>query len=434
MRFSRAFGLTFLMREAVLVFGFVNAISIARGLGAAAYGTYSLAVTTANLLALAGGLGMHYSNNFLAARRPECAGQLFTHSLFPVVLLGGLAALFEIGFPHFAGPLFGNVSPHLRQLTWLGAALVVANLNLAYILYGLQQFKRYSVVTALAAWGTGLTNLVIAGILKMPVIWTIGAWIFWNGVNWGVGCILLWGIARPVFRLDGPLLGESIRLGFRALASSVLSYLSGRGVLYFIDRFLGTAAVGYYSVASSLADLVQHAPSGLGGLVFTKASAEQGSAADLARLVRLHWILSGAVAVGLALGAPWALALLFGTSYGEAITPLRYLVVASYFMGVWVLASSYVAGRRGMPWGLVMLSAFCTGLTLILAWFWIPPWGLRGAALAAAASVAATAAIMLGYLLRDSQGELKPGALLPRPRDLVEAIRDIRRKAGTAAP
>ena len=83
-------------------------------------------------------------------------------------------------------------------------------------------------------------------------------------------------------------------------------------------------------------------------------------------------------------------------SFAPAILPFQILLLASYFSGVWTLASSYVGGRRGMPWGLVLSAAVSTAATLSLCAWWIPLWGLAGAAMASAATAAVTSLVAVG--------------------------------------
>src|SRR5689334_5634767 len=99
MRLSRAFLLTFLTREGILVFGFLNSVVLARALGVEGVGVYALVVTSANILAFAGTLGLNFSNTLLAARDPDRAGHLFTQSVIPVLLLAGPAILVESLWP-----------------------------------------------------------------------------------------------------------------------------------------------------------------------------------------------------------------------------------------------------------------------------------------------------------------------------------------------
>jgi O-antigen/teichoic acid export membrane protein len=432
MRLSRAFLLTLLTREAALACAFINSVVLSRVLGAASMGTYSLVVTTANLLALAGSLGLNYSNTFMVARRQETAGQLVTHSFLPALVLGGVAVVTDLWLPGVSSVLFGSLSPDLRRVTWIGAALLIVNLNLAYILYGLQRLKRHSIVTALTAAGTGLTNAVAVTAFHLQVAWALRVWLIWNVVTLVVTILLLVPVARPVWGLNGKLLVESVRVGFRALTSAVLGYASGRGVLILVDRILGAAAVGHFSVATQMAELVQHAPSALGGLVFTKASAQESGAAQVARIIRLHWVVSGFLGIGLALAAPWIVTVLFAKNFSASVIPFQILVLANYFSGVWTLASSYVGGRRGMPWTLIAVTAGYAGMNLMLCALCIPSLGLTGAALAAVASAVVTSVVMLVYFLRVSEGEVRAGALLPKPGDLVTAWKDLSARQGGA--
>jgi O-antigen/teichoic acid export membrane protein len=432
MRFSRAFLLTLFTREAALACTLLNAVVLTRTLGAAAMGTYSLVVTTANLVALVGSLGMNYANNFLAARHPEKAGQLFTHSFLPALVLVPAALMSDQVFPGAADGLFGNLSSTLRRLSWAGAVLMLINLNLSYVLYGLQRLKRHSVVTALTAAGTGVTNALAVPCLALQVEWAVGIWVIWNGLTLIVTCVLLRSVIRPVWGIDRPLLTESLRVGFRALSSAVPGYVSVRGVVILIDRLLGVAWVGYYSVAMPLAELVQHAPAALGSLVFTKASAREQSAGNVARIIRLHWIFSAMMGVALALTAPWIITVLFRKNFGPSVLPFQILIASSYFAGIWTVASSYVSGRLGLPWSLIGVTVVATALNLLLCLTFIPRWGLPGAAVASTVSSLVAAVVTLGYLVRVSEGALRLADFVPGFGDVRAAWHDLKAKSGPA--
>jgi O-antigen/teichoic acid export membrane protein len=418
MRFSHAFFLTFMTREVMLAFGFLNSIILARYLGPEGIGSYALIVTTAHFLAQVLCLGLNQANNYFAAKEPDRAGFLFTQSVLPVLLLVGPLIGCAVWWPAAGDLLFGRLNSDLRLGAMIGTGILVLQVNLGSILFGLQRYKRYGLVNALPNVGTALTNVVVVIVLKRSVEWAIGAWLAWNLLAVLVSAGLLSALAKPRWKIDRTFLWECIRIGAKGLLTSFLGYLALRGILAILNHYHGPAVVGYYSVAVPVSELLLHAPGVLGAMLFTKTSARQYSGGEVARILRMHLALGalGCIALGL---LSWTLfPIVFGTRFSQSVVPFQILLFGNYFMGLWILTSGYLSGRYGYPPTVVLLTGLMAALTLGFGFWWIPGSGATGGAEAWSVATAIASLAMLGVFLKDTRGEVRGADLVPRLSDL----------------
>jgi O-antigen/teichoic acid export membrane protein len=436
MRFSHAFMLTFLSREVMLAFGFANSIILARCLGPEGVGSYALIVTTAHFLAQVLCLGLNQSNNYFAARAPERAGLLFTQSAFPVLVLAGPLIACAVWCPRAGDLLFGRLSSELRLGALIGTAILVVQVNLGSILFGLQRYKRYGMVNALPSVGTAATNLILVALFRRSVEWAIASWLAWNLLTLLVSAGLLAALARPRWNIDRAFLWECLRIGAKGLLTSLLGYLALRGIYLILNHYHGAAVVGYYSVAVPMSELLLHAPGVLGAMLFTKTSARQYSGVEVARVLRMHLVL-GALGCG-ALGLlSWTLfPSLFGARFSNSVVPFQILLIGNYFMGLWILTSGYLSGRYGYPASVLLLTGLMAALTVGLGLWWIPGTGATGGAEAWSVAAGVASLAMLAVFFRNVRGEVAGKDLVPRFSDLAALWNGLlsRTQAGAGRP
>jgi O-antigen/teichoic acid export membrane protein len=425
MSFTRSFAYIFLGQESALLFNLLNAVLLARTLGAEGVGTYALVVASAQLIAQAGGVGLNFANTYVSAKDRSVAGKLLVLSFLPVLLVIGPAALAASGSPGAVDWFFGSLDSTQRALTWAGAGIMVAASNLGALQTGMEAYRSLGISTALGPIGITFTNAVGILVLGKGLDWALAAWLIWSGIAVLVaGGLLIGQGARP--SLPGPeLMRRCVGVAFRALLNSVLWMTMQRGMLLLVDRVLGRAAVGHFSVAFQLAGGLQHVPSALGSLVFTDAATEGGGGrARVASLIRLHLLLTGTASLILSASSPLVIPALFGSRFGSDLVPFVILVAGYFVLGVWTLCSADYAGRHGYPMGIIGIMGGALALSMSLAAVWMGPWGLRGAAAAWSSAVLLASCCMALLFLRDSKGELGLRSLWPRLSDLG----DLRRR------
>ena len=196
---------------------------------------------------------------------------------------------------------------------------------------------------------------------------------------------------------------HQIRGGLPALLTNL-----GQTFIFRADRLIlgflaSTAAVGIYSVAVTMTEVLLLIPLSISQAVFhgIASGALPPSALRALRLISIVISSSGGVALGLF--CPWLIGLLFGPEFRGAVTPLRILLVGSVAMGSYLvdIATINALGRLGVAGFLTLLGFLLIGaLDLAL----IPPYGMNGAALAS--TVAYVAMAMVAALRR---GRLSAG-------------------------
>ena len=214
--------------------------------------------------------------------------------------------------------------------------------------------------------------------------------------------------ARPLplgLLFDAVLLRRMLRYALPLYANYFLAFLSVRADTLLIGGMLGTTAVAYYEVARRIPDSLMQLYDAFRQVYFPFVV--RGIADDA--LGQVSTLLNnstrfGAFALGLAcliafVFADEIIVLLFSETYLPSATTFTLLmVVASLLMIETTLGSTLAAlGDSDKP---LLINIVRTGLQLTAYFFWIPPLGIAGAALAALVAAAAVLPINVYFLRR----------------------------------
>jgi O-antigen/teichoic acid export membrane protein len=216
---------------------------------------------------------------------------------------------------------------------------------------------------------------------------------------------------------------------WRALLSDSIVYSAATalGVIYFrlvvIAANLLTSAVqtGYFSLSFRILDIVNAVPWLLVTAAFPILARAARDDVDrlryaLQRLFEGGLILGGWIALGLVVGAPFAIEVLGGASFDPSIAVLRILAVgvpATFLVATWGFALLSLKRYRE----LIVVNAMIVALAIVLCPLLIPAYGARGGAMVTATLEVALAAgyavaLMRGHShLRPSLGQVPRIAL-----------------------
>ncbi len=391
---------------------YVAAAFAARVIGAAGYGTYTLALTITAIASLVAGMGLSPGVlPFLSqARRggdPRAIRAVVRASLaLALGLSASLALLLFALAPRLSSALFHDpaLASGLRSL----AALVVLAALLATIVANLQGFQAVKE----AAWTDSVIALGVTAA-GMALSWSVG-W-GWRGVVGStlagpaagilVGALRLARLAprtpgRPApaaANRPGLPIGPLAAYSWPLMVGSLLSFLLGFMDLLLMGVFRPAREVGVYGVASRLATGVLLAQESLAP-IFQARLADHFVAGDETGMRHLYdltarWALWPGLASAAALML-WAedwLAL-FGPEFVAGAAPL--IVLAA---GKGIAVAAGLSGRFFAITGRTRLNladlALGVALGAALQWAWIPRYGALGAA--AASSVALLAIKLL---------------------------------------
>jgi O-antigen/teichoic acid export membrane protein len=184
--------------------------------------------------------------------------------------------------------------------------------------------------------------------------------------------------------------------------TNVVSLLNYRASLFLVERFHGLEAVGTYSVAVTVAELLWLLSSSVTVSVYARIGhPDRVIAAGMAvHAVRINVLATLVAAPLLLVGAWWALPLVLGEAYQASLLPLAALLpgVAAYAAASSL--SAFYTNHLGRP----QLSGAIAGLSLLISFglglWWVPSGGAVGAALASSAGYIGAIAVAYGVFLR----------------------------------
>lgn len=432
-------GSAFTLATQVATYGLagVTGIILARALGAEGRGVYGLAVTIAMMYAAVAELGMSKAGVYLMGQGRYTRQQ---------VASGNLAWALALGLPWLAGALLlGLLKPdlisddfgmgHLAVIAVGGPLLLLLVLTQDLIIatgsvlgYNLVDFaqpllRAVFIVGGIVALGAGVVGVLAGWLLGVALATALALWLLARRVR-----------LRPAFRAE--LLREQLSFGIRGSLGFILQAANQRLDVFLVAAFVGSAALGQYTVAYGTAELLWQIPLALGVVFFPKAASLAPDAnAETAAVTcrRALFVTLAASLVLLALGRP-LIVLLYGSEFAPAVTAFYILVPSASLYTVYKVLSNALAAR-GMPEAGLYGGLVSAPLTVVLGLVLIPSLGIAGAALTSVAAYGANAAVVLACFLRVT-GKPLHEVLLVRWADVSSSLQAVRAalRPGTLRP
>jgi len=400
-RFGQQIVLTYVVRTLLIPLGVVNAVIVARWLGPEGKG--ALAAITA-YLAMAGtfgSLGLTTEATRVAAADPSRTAPLLANARWTGTLTGLAALVILLGLFGVLDPtVFDGISFQLLLIAGLALPFSQIAAQFNGVLLGQRRVTAYNGVDAidrvalvaasailLIGFGLGLTALVIATTLIAIVrMVTLHA--------------LLWPESRRL-RPDLALLRSARHVSARAYVTTLMSFLVLRSDIVLVNGILGSERTGVYSVAVQLAGFVLMLPMAVGTLLFPHVAAtrESDNTAFTALVSRHVALVISSVVVGLFLCGSWVVLVLFGPAFQDAARALQILLPGVWCVAMQLILANDLAGR---DYPRVLPSAWAVSLlvNVTLNVWWIPIYGIAGAAAASTIAYALSFLIVTAYWVR----------------------------------
>ena len=311
----------------------------------------------------------------------------------------------------------------------LGAPLLLVAPNLAGLWLGQGRMAPMAALTlappwlALALW-VGLWAAQQTGLL--PVL---SAWVLAKVVVGAVLVTLLWRAGRLAAPAWNVLRADARFIAVIGL-TNLIGLLNYRVGLFVVERTLGLAATGVYSIAVVLAELLWFVSSSLTQAVYGRIGTADraAAAATTVRAVQLSVAVLVLTAPLLWALAAWAVPSLLGPAYAGSLWPLALLLPGAMVFGGASALSAYFtnhAGKPHVPARVAAASLLVNGASATL----LVPWmGSAGAALAASVSYAVSV-LWLAWLFARHSGLPLARVLLPQPQ-LWADLRAVASRAG----
>ncbi|MCC7134202.1 MAG: oligosaccharide flippase family protein [Gemmatimonadales bacterium] len=396
-------------------------IVLAAVLGPSQLGAFGLATGTVSILSRWLSFGAGPAAQFVGGR-----GQAPERSARSVLALA-------VGIGSVAGAVSWLALPVLDRLVFSGQPagfeifrrlqpwlpVVVVGMAMSLFLLGRGRLRVYGLLQVLPEAGF-LAVLLVGWAIGLGVAGAvIGQVVAWATLLIGalVGGWTLWGRGA----VDARIVREVAAYGVRSWPLVMLQFGIARIALLVGARFVSAEALGYYVLASGLADALTIIPSLAAQLVFNATSGARDGVRDLAfRVIRLStWgLLVGGVVIAV-VGKPFFI-LAFGSRFEPAWALMVILLGTTVTRGVLSLQLAFLSGR-GRP-GKSNYSQV-TELVLLLVLVPIAAGRFGATGMAAAAVAASAVGVLVASLLVTRLEGIRIGDLLLVRRDDLVAVR-----------
>ena len=371
-----------------IVVGIVSSIITARYLQPAGRGEYFVVLTGAQLMAQFGNLGLHSSNTYFVARDRGLFAGLLANSLwisFALVPLcaAGLLLLAPAG-------LIGSMGLAGRVFVIALAPLMVFNVLGGGLMVGVNKVTTFGFMQPLNATLI-MVSMIAAGLLHTGPNGFLAATV----AGWAAAlAVMTWLLVRDStggFRFRPDVLGFTCGYSLKAYLATLAGFLVLRMNVFTLHAMSGVEQVGYYSVASQIADTLSILPQSTALVLFPRLAACRSG--QLKTMMRHAVRTGGLLAFGCA--AVWVFAdfgirLAFGPKFAAAAPVLRAMLPGVLLLGVMGIVSQYLAAKA-FPLPVVVAWLAAVGLTGALGRALVGQYGAVGAA--------ATLSVVYGVLL-----------------------------------
>jgi O-antigen/teichoic acid export membrane protein len=361
---------------ASVIFLFAARALIAQVLGPVGIGVYALMLTAAWLAGTILSVGLPAYNSSFARRQPPAV--LLANSL--VWNAAAFTVLTAVCLPALAWVPFSTTNKAMLIGIWMAPLMALLECTRG-VLQGTSAIAAYNWL-GLTASGLNLISVfVLVQGSRLSLRSAVACWIGSTMVSAFVAI----GLAtrrEGLARLDAVVLRNSLRFGGQAWVSQLTGILNFRIALLLTERLLGLAAVGFYSVAITIAEVLFYFPNALAVVTVSRyAAAGRREARGL--LVRsAGWVLlvSAGCAAGLALVGGVVIERVFGPSYAASTPVLRILLPGVVAYTPVAVTTWYFNAHLHKPIANLLVAGFSVTLNAALTLWLAPIYGLSGVA------------------------------------------------------
>lgn len=351
------------------------------------------------LMILASG-GLYWGLTYWTGKDPQLFSGLVSNSVLHVI---GVMVITFLSVPLvlFTAPAWlPNVNSIGLLLVLLGIPLLVWLECLRYLLLGQQAIFAYALLppTRILLWL--LCNLVVLLFIWRSVSGVILAWLI-QLVMLVIG-FTLWFIRRyrPCFAPSRALYGNTIRTGFKGLASYLAVSLMYNGDVYLLNHLVSLESLGYYSIAVSVIRVLQRSANVAGTLLFPVSSGDTSGQADhlTARVVRNVLLLNLLLCVVAVSAGRTLLVLAFGQEFANSYKLLLWLLPGFLANTGPIIIGPNLWGK-GYPKIVVVAPLVSFIGNLLLNLVLVPTVGIAGASIASSISYVVWTALLAMYFV-----------------------------------
>ncbi|MDX1695802.1 MAG: oligosaccharide flippase family protein [Ketobacteraceae bacterium] len=385
---ARHFGRTLATKIAMVVIRLARNAILARVLGPADRGLFSLISSLPELIMTAGNAGLSNAAAYHTAKKSAPTRQIIGNTNSLILLIS--IVLIAFSFWLVEQPwLSKDYEEALSRFNWVIALAIplmlikVVNINLLNVLQRINSVNLVNFMESLLPLVLFLVLWWIFDVAALPA--AVSAWLI------SLALLAIFSIARleqgVAFGFDGKTQKDLLSFGSRGYFDTLFQKLLLRVDFLFISAMIGNEALGYYAMASAAAELMLIIPNALSVPLFSfflrKSAQDKNTVTPMVlRVLTTCMIL---IAIGFAVLGEVLIWILFGKEFLPAYEPLLWLLPGVVFLSYSSLIRLDLLGHN-MPGTISVISGMAVLTNVVLNLVLIPGFGVAGAAMAATAA------------------------------------------------
>jgi len=199
----------------------------------------------------------------------------------------------------------------------------------------------------------------------------------------------------------------------------VTAYLLLRIDIYMVQSYLGLAQTAFYSLSVHFVEMVLEVPQAIGLVLYPRlaAAGEEEIHRLTAQTCRRTLLITVPAAIVLSLLGPYAITLLYTQAFAPAGAPLPWTAAGMIPMALFVIITRDFTARSKQVVNTVS-GILALIINVALSVYWIPHYGIVGAAMATTVAYTSACVVLLGFFRSESK--------LPLSSVLLPTVDDIR--------
>ena len=374
-------------------------IFIARVLGPKGQGEAALLLFIPNIALVFGQIGMMYATNYFAGKVSDEKNSLngLTLSIF-LGLLTMLVSVIAVSTLHKV--FFKGVSYKLLFIMSLSVPVFFVLTELTAIMQSRYKINERNTIALAQPVFFLFLIFIFIGYFKMGVVGMVLAWFF------SLVCaillafyLVLKGVRLKMEDFDIGLIKDMCFFGAKAHFGNIFKQLTYRGDYLLLNYFSNETAVGFYSIAVKIAEIIWKIPDAIGTVLLSRNAKSNsveaaGFTSMICRMLLIPLIIISALLIFFAKNI---IIFVFGPAYIQSYFPLVLLLPGIIVFAIWkILTADLIAHGHAIKYSISSIVGCVSMLALDI--FLIPLYGINGASIGSTLSyLAATIVVVVMY-------------------------------------
>ncbi len=380
-----------------------SGIMVARRLGPELRGYFGLIVFAVNLLIVIGQFGVGYSVAYFTGKKEYSQPQVKTFLVLCALIQGiVLGSIFLLGYKAVPSK-WADIS---RPIMLIGLVALPFSFLANYVVRML-----LGMLKVLQSNISNLFKSIGYLVLVFIFVWVMRGSLMAATVSWSVSVIIAGLLSLFIFLrnirmtadLPGSMISKSARYGSRIYLIYMLTFLSMRINIFFIQHYLSPSDLSFYQIAANVTERLWLLPNALSTVLYhTLLSFSDRPTLLTPKVCRNNLLITILLAVPIIVLAKWAV----GFFYGEEYLPTAYALY-SMMWGITIypifkiIQEDFAAHNRLGPGMFAAAAGILTNLAGNI--YLVPRHGIIGAGISTSVSYSLMALIMILFYIRKNR-------------------------------